>query len=153
VDLSDRNKRKHMDKAVELLRGDGSRPIDYVMGGGGALPSNLLLGLVLLGAIGLSVAIYAATGTVTFIGGLVLVAVYFGLNQPRGVLLTDRGVASFRCGFLNGRPTDFVGGDHVQVLQQATERKAGARRVRIAGDQVWIKDKDADRFLAATPSA
>ena len=144
--MSARNKRKHVEKAMKMLPADGSRPLDYALGGAGSLPPRLLVIAVIGGAFAISAALSFAAGGVVILGALPMLAVYFGVNRPRGVLLTDRGVASFRCGFLNGRPTDLIGVDAATVLDRPTEQRAGSSKVQIGREAVWLTNRDLTRF-------
>jgi len=149
--LSKRNKLKHIEKAMSLLPQDGARPIDYAVANAGSMPSRQLSWLLLGGWLAVSVVLSAATGAPFIIGGLPLLAVYYAINQPRGLLLTDHGIALLQCGFLNGRPNLLVSLNHASMLTQRGETRAGATHVRLGNDLVWVRDADLHRLQ--TPAA
>jgi hypothetical protein len=112
------------------------------------LPGLLLLG----GWITITVVLSALLQGFAAVGGLPMLAIFFAVNNPRGVLLTDRGVALLKCGFLNGRPTDLVSVEVPEALTHTTEQQAGATRVHIGGHHIWVRDKDLAMLNAARTS-
>jgi hypothetical protein len=140
--LSARNRRKHLKKAVTLLPPDGAQPLDYALGGAGQLPPRLLSLALLGGWVVLTVLLSVVLQSIVVVGFLPMLVLFFLLNKPRGVLLTDRGVALLKCGILNGRPTDLISVDSVEALQRRAETRGGSTKIDVAGRPVWVRDKD-----------
>ena len=149
--LSARNRRKHIDKAMALLPADGARPLDYALGGAGGLPPTALRWALLAGWIGLTLVLSLALRTFAAVGVLPMLAMYFALNRPRGVLLSDRGLASLKCGFFNGRPTELAGLGPLTSLDRRLAGQANSTKLQIGADEVWVADKDLARFLDEAP--
>jgi hypothetical protein len=91
VALRERVKRKHIESAIKVLPADGARPIDYALGGGGSMSPRMLVLALVGGWVVVTVLLSVALHTLVVIGAIPLVIVSFALNQPRGVLLSDRG--------------------------------------------------------------
>jgi hypothetical protein len=149
--LSARNRRKHMAKAMALVPQDGARPLDYALGGAGSLPPALLRWTIFGGWIAVTLVLSVLLKTFVAVGFLPMLGLFFLLNKPRGVLLSDRGLASLRCGFLNGRPTDLLGLGPLISLDQRLETKAENTKLQIGDDAVWLTHKDLARFLQVAP--
>jgi hypothetical protein len=67
------------------------------------------------------------------------------------VLLSDHGLASFRCGFFNGRPDQLLGIDGLLSLDQRVASDGSSTKLRIGEDEVWLSNKDLARFLDVAP--
>jgi hypothetical protein len=146
--LSARNKRKHIKKALTLLPPSDAQPLDYAVGGGGALAPRFL-GLMLLGGwVMITIVLSLVLRTFVAVGALPMLAVFFGVNHPRAVLLTDRGAALLKCGFLNGRPTELIGTDVAEAVARPGDHQAGATRIHLGGQHIWLRDKDLARLAA-----
>jgi hypothetical protein len=148
--LSGRNKRKHITKAMTMLPA-GATPLDYALGGGGGMAPARLRWLMLGGWVALTVVLSLALRTFVAAGVLPVLAVWFAVNQPRGVLLSDHGLASFRCGFFNGRPDQLMGIDGLLSLDQRVASDGSSTKLRIGDDEVWLSHKDLARFLDVAP--
>jgi hypothetical protein len=151
VGLSARNKRKHIDKALTFVPQDGARALDYSLGGAGGLPPTLLRWAFAGVWVALTIVLSVLLQTFAAVGVLPMIALFFAVNKPRGVLLTDRGMASLRCGFLNGRPTSLLGLAALTALDQRIERRSGSTKLQIGDDQVWLRDADLGRFIDVAP--
>ena len=149
--MSQRTKRKHMEKAAGLVPQDGARALDYALGGAGGLPPSLLRWGLLGGWLVVTLVLSVLLKTFVAVGVLPMIAIYFAVNKPRGVLLSDRGLASLRCGFFNGRPTGLLGLAPLTALDLRIEARSGSTKLQIGDDQVWLADKDLARFLDAAP--
>lgn len=147
--LSQRNRRKHITKAMTMLPA-GTNPLDYAVGGGGSAPPRLLGLATIGGAAALSVLASMLLHSVTIIGALPMLAVYFAINKPRGVLLSDRGLALFTCGFLNGRPNQLLGTTDLTPLAGGSSPRAGSLHLSMGEHPVWLPERDVARFRSAT---
>jgi len=92
-----------------------------------------------------------ALKTFVVVGVLPMIAVYFAVNKPRGVLLSDHGLASFRCGFVNGRPTQLLGLDGLLSLDKRVGVEGASTKLRVGDDEVWLTNRDLARFLDVAP--
>ncbi|MDQ1369295.1 MAG: hypothetical protein QOF20_1648 [Acidimicrobiaceae bacterium] len=144
--LRERVKRKHIESAIKVLPADGARPIDYALGGGGSMSPRMLVLALVGGWVVVTVLLSVALHTLVVIGAIPLVIVSFALNQPRGVLLSDRGVALLRRSFLTSRPEAVVGLDSSASLGRAVKQQAGYTRIQVGPGQVWVKDSDLTRL-------
>ena len=149
--MSQRTKRKHMEKAAGLVPQDGARALDYALGGAGGLPPSLLRWGLFGGWLVVTLVLSVLLKTFVAVGFLPMIAIYFAVNKPRGVLLSDRGLASLRCGFFNGRPTGLLGLAPLTALDQRIEARSGSTKLQIGDDQTWLADKDLARFLDLAP--
>lgn len=148
--MSTRNKRKHVTKAMSMLPA-GATPIDYAVGGGGSIAPARLRWLMLGGWLAVTVIASLALQTFFAVGALPMIALYFAANRPRGVILSDHGLASFRCAFWNGRPDQLLGIDGLLSLDQRVAADGSSTRLRIGQDEVWLSDRDLERFLDVAP--
>ncbi len=149
--MSQRTKRKHMEKAAGLVPQDGARILDYALGGAGGLPPSLLRWALGAGWLALTLVLSVLLQTFVSVGFLPMIAIYFAVNKPRGVILSDRGLASLRCGFFNGRPTGLLGLAPLTALDQRIDARSGSTKLQIGDDQTWLADKDLARFLDLAP--
>ena len=148
--LSARNKRKHITKAMTMLPA-GATPRDYALGGGGGVSPARLRWLAVAGWVGLTLVLSLVFQTLVVVGALPVIAAWFAVNKPRGVLLSDHGLASFRCGFFNGRPDQLLGIDGLMALDRRVASEGSTTRLRIGHDEVWLGNKDLGRFLEVAP--
>jgi hypothetical protein len=148
--ISRRTKVKHVQKAMTMLPA-GAAPLDYAVGGAGSMPPSHLRWLMLAGWAGLTLVLSLLFKTFVFVGALPLIAIYFAVNQPRGVLLSDKGLASFRCGFVNGRPNQLLGIDGLTSMDRRVATEGSNTRLRIGDDEVWLSNRDLRRFLDIAP--
>lgn len=129
-----------------------SEPLEYALGVGGPPPGRTLL-LVLGGAVGVTALLSTLAGTLVGPGFIVVALTFWGLNPPRGVVVTSNSVTVMKRSMLHGRPTTALG---VAALTTALE-PPGARSGRWAshafGDEVvWLTKKEAERTVAAVRS-
>jgi hypothetical protein len=148
--LSQRTKRKHVEKAMALLPA-GATPLDYAAGGGGAMSPSRLRAFMIVGWIGLTLLLSMLLKTLVMVGALPMIAIYYAAAKPRGVLLTDHGLASLRRGFFNGRPDQVLGRDGLLCLDHRVGTDGSNTRLQIGEDQVWLSDRDLARFLDVAP--
>jgi len=148
--LSARSKRKHVTKAMTMLPA-GATPLDYAVGGAGGMPPARLRWVMVGGWVIVTVVLSLALKTFVVVGVLPMIAVYFAVNKPRGVLLSDHGLASFRCGFVNGRPTQLLGLDGLLSLDKRVGVEGASTKLRVGDDQVWLTNRDLARFLDVAP--
>lgn len=149
--LSKRNKRKHLEKAMGMVPAGSGEPVDYALGGGGRWPPTQLAWMVIGGLVGLSVLLSLLLGGLTVVGVLPALAVYFALNNPRGVVVTTTGVASMSCSFLNGRPNRLLAWDARAALNTEHGSASGYTRIAIGQDAVWVKTRDLTALRAPSP--
>jgi hypothetical protein len=148
--LSARSKRKHVTKAMTMLPA-GATPLDYAVGGAGGMPPARLRWVMVGGWVIVTVVLSLALKTFVAVGALPMIAVYFAVNKPRGVLLSDHGLASFRCGFVNGRPTQLLGLDGLLSLDKRVGVEGASTKLRVGDDEVWLTNRDLARFLDVAP--
>jgi hypothetical protein len=146
MNLSARNKRKHAEKAMRLLPAGNDRPIEYAIGGGGSAPPRVIGMWVVGGGVAFCVAVSLLVHGVVIVGALPMLAVYFAINEPRGVLLTERGAALFKSSFLNGQPSSLLALDASTALGRPVSRRAGSTRIQIGNQLVWLRDQDLSTF-------
>ena len=149
--LSARNKKKHMAKAISMLPQDGFRPLDYSLGGGGTYPPAQLRLIILVGWLVVTAVISVLLQTLVIVGFLPMLFLYYALNNPRGVLLADRGLASFKCSFWNGRPTKLEGMGPLTSLDQRAETRGSNTKLQIGTDAVWLSHRDLNRMIDEAP--
>ena len=116
-----------------------------------ALAPSLLRWGLLGGWLVVTLVLSVLLKTFVAVGVLPMIAIYFAVNKPRGVLLSDRGLASLRCGFFNGRPTGLLGLAPLTALDLRIEARSGSTKLQIGDDQTWLADKDLARFLDLAP--
>lgn len=129
----------------------GALPLDYALGGGGGMAPTRLRWVVFGGWLAVAVSLSLVLDTPIAVGLLPTIAIYFAVNKPRGVLLTDHGLASLQCGFFNGRPTQVLGLDGLASLDQRVAVEGTSTRLQVGPDQVWLHNKDLKRFLEVAP--
>lgn len=144
--LNARTKRKHIEAAVKFIPVDEAHPLDYAAGGGGAWSPSLLTIALLGGWVVVTILLLMALHSFIIIGILPVAGVFFALNQPRGVLLTDHGVAALHRNFLNSRPDAIVGLDSAATLDRAVRHQVGYTKIHVATSTVWLKDSDLRRL-------
>lgn len=153
MNLSRRNKRKHIEKAVTMLPAGAGDPLDYRLGGGGSWPPKLLIWAVVGGLVGLSALLSVALGSVTVVGVIPALVVFFALTNPRGVLVTTAGVASLSCSFLNGRPNRLLAWDTWEALTRVVDERSGHTRIAVGRDPVWLKNGELAELRGAVGPA
>jgi hypothetical protein len=154
VSLGEQARQRRMTEAMALLGRDDVRAVDYrVVGTGGLPPRRLLL---VVGGVALAiVAVIAVAAQVLITGGaLPVVAVcviYQVLNRPRGLLVTDRGMALLQLSPFSGRPKPMLDGlVDTDGLDQPVETSSVYGRIRVGEHTAWVKIEDLQRLQLAT---
>lgn len=140
--VSRRLRRRNIGRTLRLLGDDPDLvAIHYVPAGAGPRPPQQLWSLVAAGS---------AAGVVTgwrvgqlslalAVVAVVALVVELAIVRPSGLLLTNRGLASFRCRPFTGTPAALIGRHSVSELQRNGHADHGRwARVRLGDETLWI---------------
>ena len=144
--MSDRQRRRGIAAAQKLL--PDTRVDDYVIGRGGIHPVRA--GLSFVGAAVLvGILAYAVSPWVVLPGAIVVGLIQHFVSPPRGLAVTDRGVALTNRSFWHGKPSDVR--DFVDLHHVYPEgRSLGRVTVGVGqSDHVWTTPDEEQRLLAA----
>jgi hypothetical protein len=147
----DRQRRKHLTKAQKLI--PEAKVQDYVFAVTGPYPVTANLWL-LVGAVGITVLLSAATGQFVAPGGLLILGVKYLLNEPRGIVLADHGVAVVKRGFVTGKPGSVLVRVAASVLEAPIVETHGKHtKIRIADQELWLKSGEHNRLRTAASAS
>jgi len=144
---SDRARRKSIEAARPQLH-PTSQPLAYAIGVGGPSPGRTL-GLVLGGAVAVTVALSALTGGFVAPGMVAVVAVFWAVNPPRGLVVTTNGVAVMKRSMLTGKPTEMRLLAPLAALATPVQRSGPWSAYGVGPEEVWLTRKEAALATAA----
>jgi hypothetical protein len=145
VGISERSRRRSIEAARGLLP---PNPIQsYATAVTGQYPP-MVTGALLGGWAALFAASIALIGGVIVPGGLVVFAIKHALNNPRGVLVVDGGVALMRRSFVHGRPNAVEALLPTGSILPRSSRGSYVE-LQVGPEVVWMHKKEYDRLLAA----
>ena len=136
--MTERNRRKSVQAAQKLL--PGVNITGYAVGRAGSNPT--LVVLAMLGTLVVVVGgLMALTGTLILPGAIPVLLVQHALSPPRGVVVTDQGVALARRSVWTGRPAGIVS-TMAHGYVQPTETSMGRVKVMVGHEPVWLPTRE-----------
>jgi hypothetical protein len=143
--LNDRNRRKHMAAAQKLL--PNGTAFGYAIGRSGANPSVVVTAMVVT-SLAFSVVLLVATGSFVIVGLLPMLVVQHFISPPRGIVVTDAGVALTKRSLMNGMPHDVVA-TMAHGYVHPSEVSLGQVKILVGTEPVWMSRREETALRAA----
>ena len=148
--LSERNRRKGIKKAQQLLPGTQVR--GYAIGRTGPNPV-LAVGGMTVAMIVVTLVLLTSVGLFIFPGRLLLVIASYLVCPPCAVVVADQGVALVKISLRNGAP-ESVNAVMAHGYVQPRDESLGRVRLMVGNEAVWMtKHEECLLRTAATPAA
>jgi hypothetical protein len=102
------------------------------------------------GAVATTVAVSALAGTFVGPGVIAVMAVFWALDPPRGVVVTSNSVTVMKRSMLTGKPTTVVEVAHLASALAPPASRSGPWSAHDLGrERVWLTRTEAARMVAA----
>jgi len=137
--LSARSRRSRIQDVGRLL-GDSTPIRGYGQAVEGPSPAQTIT-VLLLGAVVFALVVSLAVGGFVAPGFLVLLFVYWAINPPRAVALTDDSVVLLKRSRLTAKPTAVIGRFPLDVLTSVGPN-GSYWRFLMGSDNVWVSKKE-----------
>ena len=133
-----------------MLMGEGT-VLGYAYGETGPNPTVTIFGLI-AGALVIFGITFALFRTGIIVGFLVIYAIRYYVNPPRGIAIADRGVALLKRGFWNAQPNQLVAKLPHDITNNVVQQTGGRVLLDLGVEKVWVTKKEyAQLQSAATP--
>jgi hypothetical protein len=144
-----RTRKKGLLASQELL-GSNTRAIAYGMGLAGPDPRATTACMV-VGAVGLAAFFLFVAGAIAIPGALALALIYYAIDQPVAVVVTNTGVAILTRSVVTGRPRKLLFSISHGVLADSQVQTTW-RFVKLPAERVWLRKREFEFLSLATAS-
>ena len=144
--ITNRTRAKSSAKAQALL-GEGTIT-GYAFGETGPNPSHTILALI-AGAVAIFAITFALFRTGIIVGALIVYAIKFYVNPPRGIAIADRGVALLKRGYWTVQPNQLLAKLPHDAANNVVQQSGSRVLVDFGIEKVWVTKKEYAHLQAA----